>query len=358
MVALYTSVYPTYGALARETGTDELLRVVGRGVDESLAILTGDMSPQVDPDDPIVSPLERHAALGIPLAEVVEAISHGGPLVWQAILEAAQPDELDGLAQAATRWQRYLQAGAHARGVVERDGEAGARVLFELLVAEQPPARVLIDAGRRAGVDLRDGSFEPVVMLARSHSSAVLARRAGELREAGHAAVLREDVVLALLSPEHASTLAVPVRTLAMIGRASQLAGLHGAIVETQRLARLALAAGREGMLHSDDLAREVLSSHVMLQNSPCLVADLRARVVEPLRCHDARSHTDLVGTLVAYVKHDFQLGRAAAAMHLHPNSMRSRLERITQLTGVCTSCSQDRLTLTLASCVAEGERR
>jgi PucR family transcriptional regulator, purine catabolism regulatory protein len=51
--------------------------------------------------------------------------------------------------------------------------------------------------------------------------------------------------------------------------------------------------------------------------------------LLEPLREHPA-----LLDTLRAYLDHDLEINRTAAALHLHPNSLRYRLARIERLLG------------------------
>lgn len=46
------------------------------------------------------------------------------------------------------------------------------------------------------------------------------------------------------------------------------------------------------------------------------------------------RGHPALLQTLRVYLEHDLDVGRAAAALHLHPNSLRYRLGRIERLLG------------------------
>ena len=45
-------------------------------------------------------------------------------------------------------------------------------------------------------------------------------------------------------------------------------------------------------------------------------------------------AHPQLRETLVAYFEHDLDVPATAAALHLHPNSLRYRLSRLEELLG------------------------
>jgi DNA-binding PucR family transcriptional regulator len=45
--------------------------------------------------------------------------------------------------------------------------------------------------------------------------------------------------------------------------------------------------------------------------------------------------HRELVGTAMAYLDHGQRLDHTAAALHVHPNTVRYRLRRLHELTGV-----------------------
>ena len=50
---------------------------------------------------------------------------------------------------------------------------------------------------------------------------------------------------------------------------------------------------------------------------------------------HDREHHSDLVGTLNAYLTHFGSVTLAAAAVHVHPNTLRYRLTRLTEICGI-----------------------
>jgi DNA-binding PucR family transcriptional regulator len=56
--------------------------------------------------------------------------------------------------------------------------------------------------------------------------------------------------------------------------------------------------------------------------------------VLGPVTRYDAQRGTDLVGTLQAYFAAGQSPTRAAAALHVHPNTVQQRLDRVTALLG------------------------
>lgn len=57
-------------------------------------------------------------------------------------------------------------------------------------------------------------------------------------------------------------------------------------------------------------------------------------QVLGVVREHDTRAHTELEHTLRTFLAHDGQWGVTAAALHVHVNTLRNRMARITELTG------------------------
>ena len=56
---------------------------------------------------------------------------------------------------------------------------------------------------------------------------------------------------------------------------------------------------------------------------------------LEILRKYDAENQTMLRQTLSVFLNHERNQLFSARAMHIHPNTMRYRLQRITELTGL-----------------------
>ncbi len=64
---------------------------------------------------------------------------------------------------------------------------------------------------------------------------------------------------------------------------------------------------------------------------------------------YDEAHRTDLIDTVEAYLRNDCSLRRASAALFVHPKTVRYRLDRVQQLTGLDLSSQQSRFDLQLA---------
>jgi len=65
------------------------------------------------------------------------------------------------------------------------------------------------------------------------------------------------------------------------------------------------------------------------------LVRSLPDAPLRRLQEHDARSSSELVASLTAWCRSAFDVPAAAAALHVHPNTLRYRLKRATEVCGL-----------------------
>jgi DNA-binding PucR family transcriptional regulator len=117
--------------------------------------------------------------------------------------------------------------------------------------------------------------------------------------------------------------------TIGMSGWHAGVASIAIGYEEARAAERLAEGTGRTGRALAFD---EVLIDHIV-RSSPVIEHALD-ETLRPLVEYDGARHTDLVGTLAAYVEAGFNVTKSAAALHVHPNSVVYRLRRIKQLTG------------------------
>lgn len=113
--------------------------------------------------------------------------------------------------------------------------------------------------------------------------------------------------------------------------------GGPGDLPRAHRVARgvLALAAGAgrtDTTVSGDDLG--VVGLLVQLEDPAPLLA-FADRTLGPLRRSDTDRGTQLVRTLTVHLAHRQQRAATAAALHLHPNTVTQRLQRIQVLTGL-----------------------
>lgn len=69
---------------------------------------------------------------------------------------------------------------------------------------------------------------------------------------------------------------------------------------------------------------------------------------LDVLRAHDRKQGSDYLTTLAAWLAHPGSPSDAAKAMHVHPNTLRYRIQRITELSDLDLSDPDVRLALTL----------
>jgi DNA-binding PucR family transcriptional regulator len=145
------------------------------------------------------------------------------------------------------------------------------------------------------------------------------------------------DLVLLLASPDAVTAargLADVAKrtgvTIAVTGPATWGAALVEAHRQAARLATTMVRLGRSGESATPDdlgVAGLVGAGEV----------DVRAHVEHVLGSvlqYDAQRGTDLVGTLQAYFAAGQSPTRAATALHIHPNTVQQRLDRISALLG------------------------
>ncbi|WP_229401519.1 PucR family transcriptional regulator, partial [Micromonospora okii] len=92
---------------------------------------------------------------------------------------------------------------------------------------------------------------------------------------------------------------------------------------------RAAAASGRRGLHRVVDLAGETA-----LAAQPVLAELVSGELLGPLDPADA-FHRHLVRTALTYLDQGQRLDRTAEALHLHPNTVRYRLRRLQELTGL-----------------------
>jgi sugar diacid utilization regulator len=125
------------------------------------------------------------------------------------------------------------------------------------------------------------------------------------------------------LVAELAAVAGVPVR--AAVAEPASPEGLPAAAEQARDVLRLSARLGRPPGLY---VLRDVLLEYQLTRPSDALPG--LAALLEPLG-----RNPDLLLTLDAYLDHDTDRRRAAAALHVHPNTLDYRLKRIVELTGL-----------------------
>jgi DNA-binding PucR family transcriptional regulator len=126
-----------------------------------------------------------------------------------------------------------------------------------------------------------------------------------------------------------ATRLSEPVTTGAA-GPASGVDGVRTGYQEATRCAGALLALGRVGDIAD---ARDLGFLGVLLSDHRDPAGFLRD-TLGPVLDYDEQRGSELISTLTEYFAHDRGIAQAAAALHVHPNTVVQRLERVSRLLG------------------------
>ncbi len=240
------------------------------------------------------------------------------------------------------------------RSVAEAEIQGRGDLLRDILSASgNPPA--LHERCRQVGVDLH-ATWTVLVMRADDRrqllaAAAYVAPVATALiGESGADVVL--VVPVAEPQPAQAAALARAVRarvaatvTVGVAGPATGVSGVRECYEEAERCVGALMALGRVGDLAD---ARELGFFGVLLSDRrdvPGFLGDALGPVIE----YDERRGSDLVGTLRQYFASDRSISQAAVLLHVHPNTVTQRLERVSSLLGADWKTAQGGLQVQLA---------
>lgn len=126
---------------------------------------------------------------------------------------------------------------------------------------------------------------------------------------------------------------------------------MAGVAVLRSQADRVLDAARREADLIDDVTTVGASTTGVLLGEIIALIEadpDLIDSRVTDLAEHDTRSGGDLVTTLRAYLDHFGDVRAAAASLHIHPNTLRYRIRRVQELTGIDLDDPSTRLVVSL----------
>ncbi|TMC13270.1 MAG: hypothetical protein E6J41_00985 [Chloroflexi bacterium] len=253
--------------------------------------------------------------------------------------QARDPEELQG-------WARHLgYDGSHAHRVISialdedsPDGGQARRVCDSLahFVARRAPDAI---------VSVRENEM---VVVAREREALADARRPGP--HPTKSAPRHRDFVgtpgpvpLAAACLAHAERLFPRAAlTIGVGGTCRDALEVAGAYAQARRTVGTLRRLGRRGQV----AAFEDLGIHRLLLQVPDL-EELRSfarEVLGALNDHEARHRSGLARTLAVYLRENGSLQRAARELHVHPNTVTYRLNRVEDITGLDLDRYQDRL--------------
>ncbi|MFC7361832.1 helix-turn-helix domain-containing protein [Nocardioides astragali] len=330
-------------------GVAEVVQVLSSVLDGDVSIWTpaGELQAGEDPGlawtDAVMAAASSGRSVVIESGLVAAALA-GTEHVATLVLRRDEPLDLAG--------RRTLERGAlvtalvllFARSVTDAEERLGGQLLVDLLEADAEARERLRDRVRRHSASL-DG---PVVVAAAtvdgadrhraSRAAVALARRmsglAGEHRGAVVVVVPSEDPHR--VGAELQSVVA-GVGGVATVGVAATSDALHedrlvAAHGEARRCLDTLVRLGRRGEV--SDPAGLGVARLLLGDNEPEHVTAFVEAMVGPVRDWDARRGTGLVDTLEAWFASGGHLKETAAALHVHPNTVTQRLDRIGELLG------------------------
>ena len=348
MVAAFAEQIPAFAALPPELLESETLAAARHNLRLFIETVDTGELPRDEAFTPLREVAARRAAEGIGLDEVLAAYQLGARLGWEALRDAARDDELDDVIAAGSLVLLYTDAASRAvsgayleeRLHVAAAAQAAEWALVDAFLAGRPTTDAAARAGRRLapayGVLLLQG------LVPREHLRAFEAAIAGlgQGEALWRLSATGANVLVPVPADEAADWLAGADRILQDLSQAGGDAPLVGTV---------AWGEGPEGVARAGDDAVTVLRLVVGLERPPGVyrlddvlleaalsgtAAGPAARLASILAPLEAGGGAELLATLDAYLTHDADRRRTAAALHVHPNTLDYRLRRIAELTG------------------------
>jgi hypothetical protein len=353
MVAKFRAEIPSYQRLPESVLMGQIFDVSRRNVELFFRSVTDGVEPSDEELVELRTSARNRASEGMPLEDLLHAYRVGGRLGWRALLAAADgPEEHRVLLGAAELLMRYVdqvsaavaQTYLYERQHLVSEEERVLRGLLESLVRDQPASAEMRAAASRIGfpIEHRYRAFVATVGDSPAHSQA---RVAASLRARGVLALTEGDRVAGLAPAAATSDLFAEPKMLFGLAPPAPRDELEDLLEELRVLVELGRGAGRV----VGELAPEAFLAELLLARSPRLARLARERVLGPLDDHRNSRSGNLVPTLVTFMECQLDRRRAAARLHVHPNTLDYRLRRIAELTGLDLGRPDDITTVTLA---------
>jgi len=280
------------------------------------------------------------AAQGIAISGLLSGVEAGRTRALEIAVErgrgAGIPDDvllevMLELGRYTGALERHVIDGYHAaeRELARGHWEARTRLLRRLLLGEQPepPAEELARWGLRS-----EGRYHCVV------SDVTDPARLSAYRGIFGSVESR----VAGLVPRLPAAAAADAAALVVAAPAGSLAEVPEVYELCLAALRTGVRAGLRGPHRLVDLAGETA-----LAAQPLLAELLSAELLGALKPAD-EFHRELVSTALAYLDRGQRLDHTAAALHVHPNTVRYRLRRLPEITGMPSIAAEsgERLTV------------
>jgi hypothetical protein len=294
----------------------------------------------------------NRASEGMTLEDLLHAYRVGGRLGWRALLAAAEsPEENRALLVAAELLMRYVdqvsaavaQTYLYERQHLVSEEERVLRGLLEALLRDQPASAEMRNAASRIDFPI-ERHYRPFVATLPDAPAHLQAGVAAALRARGVLALTEGDRLAGLVPADAPDGLLADPRLLFGVAPPAPRDELADLLDELRVLVELGRRRGLTGEIRPGAFLTELL-----LSRSPRLARLARERVLGPLESYRDSRSANLVATLTMFVECDLDRRRAAARLHVHPNTLDYRLRRIAELAGVDLGRPDDITAVTLA---------
>jgi len=292
---------------------------------------------------------------GREISSLLSAFQVGARAFWHhvstlAVEYGVDARELAELAEGVFLFVDRLSS-ATTRGYVREQSESGAarerarEELVDLLLSDRATIGAVQSAGSRAGWPVPE---EVGIVLVQDPET--LDRGLLGWFDPTSLPVHRDDLT-GLIVPN-------PSRGGRRQSLAAALRGVHavvGASVPPQLLpaslhvAEIAARLQRTGVLVDHPVFADVHLDAIIVHRDARLLQVLRAQVLKPLEGAIPSSRERLVETLAAWVRHMGERQAMAAELHVHPQTVRYRMNRLHELFGDTLDTPETRARLTLA---------
>jgi PucR C-terminal helix-turn-helix domain len=298
----------------------------------------------------------NEAREGRTLEALLAAYRVGARVAWRGAVRAAREagfgaDTLSTLAEAIFAYidelsARSAQGFAFEQSVAAGEAAGRRRTLVNLLIQSPPPERAAVDSAARDAGWMLPSSLAAVIWQDDPDG------RAGARLPLGSVATtLGGDTQCALVPDADAPGRRADV-TRALGARRAAI----GPVVPWPEASRSAdralatLALARAGLLADTGpaVADEQLPE-LIVHGDERLLAELAARVLAPLDGRTEKARVRLLETMRAWLDHQGRVPEVAAALHIHPQTVRYRLAQLRDLFGDALDDPAARFELSLA---------
>jgi hypothetical protein len=282
----------------------------------------------------------ERAAEGIPADMIPANFRRAARFAWGALLDAATEEERPALLDSADLLFEYVDrvsriyfeaSEAAAASASRRGDESAARALLRRIDSDETPLPEDHQLSERIGFDLGRAS-RPFVIASPRRSAEYHLELAGQLRRRRALAASEGRRVVGLANVSSPWNGLELDRSAIVTQTGPAIRGERGRyLAELRTAVDVAIARGTSGEIRADDYFAEVL-----LRRSPRIAGQIRNRIYGPLS-------DELARTLDLLVQNSFERGATAAALPVHRNTLRDRVYRISEITGVDLNCAQGR---------------